>query len=383
MADDSSKAGCADGDASSVPARSGPRDPTNALPAEPIEGRLALMAPKAAAIGCLGITWWLDSYNRGLKGVHALAFPFFGRDATSRSQASYLVYNLISPVLIGTIEGSRRGFSTRTFALQSFVGLDLQVLGIGTTAPFYYLLSMAQWGSEYYAESDNIPLEVANAVLPATLLGYVLPAALISLVPLTATGVSRSGFNVQRCITYAFFAAPLTVPLLTTLVAKATRLLQRKLDRGSKVDKATPDARKPSKSHKSFAPQSSLITAYTFSFAIEAAQHIYTVTCRAIQTPIAQLSLTSVWSSLLTHPVVPRQRYSSVALYAGATLSFSLYTVWELRRRGMITNKETKRAAIGVMTGQVLFGSGATYAGLWWWREGVLSRIATPSSNET
>lgn len=101
----------------SAPARSGATAHADAPPAKPIEGRLAVWIPRAATIGCMGLTYWLASRNKGLRGVHALVFPFFGSDVTSRSQASYLVSNLISPILIWTVEANREGTFMAKLAL--------------------------------------------------------------------------------------------------------------------------------------------------------------------------------------------------------------------------------------------------------------------------
>lgn len=65
----------------------------------------------------MGLTYWLSTRNEGLRGVHALVFPFFGNDARNRLQGSYLVSNLISPVLIWTVEGHRGGSAMATLAL--------------------------------------------------------------------------------------------------------------------------------------------------------------------------------------------------------------------------------------------------------------------------
>lgn len=97
--------------------REAPTTPVNASPAKPVEGRLAVWIPEAATIGCLGLTYWLASHNDGLRGVHALVFPFFGSDEASRSHASYLVSNLISPVLVWTVEANREGISMAKLAL--------------------------------------------------------------------------------------------------------------------------------------------------------------------------------------------------------------------------------------------------------------------------
>lgn len=383
--------------------REAPTTPVNAPPAKPVEGRLAVWIPKAATIGCLGLTYWLASRNEGLRGVHALVFPFFGSDVVSRSQASYLVSNLISPVLIWTIEANREGvfrwlswhceYITKLveahlltkviFVGQSLAGAAVQTSGIERIAPIYYLFSMAAWDSTSSSEAQNMPTEVAKAVLPATLLGYALPAALINLVPLTATGVSLSYVNVQTSVVYSFFSAPVTVPILTSLISKAIHYVDRKVGLKTQGSKSTPQATNPYKTRNRFEVLRSLRLAYAVSFAIQAAQHLYTIARRINQVPGSQRPLATAVRSLWTYPIFAEHRYSSLALYAGATLSFGLYTAWELRRRGMVSNSDATGAATGVLAGQVLFGPGATYAGLWWWREGVLARNATSGERTT
>lgn len=273
---------------------------------------------------------------------------------------------------------SRACVLTRLISVrQSLVGVAVQISGIERIAPIYYLFSMATWDSESSAEGQNMTPEVAKAVLPAALLGYVLPAALTSLVPLTATGVSQSHFSIQSSVVYSFFLAPVTVPVLTTLISRVLSYVHRKADLVGQVDKATPEARRPSRGRDSVDALRSLRQAYAVAFAIQAVQHICTITRNITQTPGGQRSLNAAVGSLLTYPMVPGQKYSGLALYAGATLGFGLYTVWDLRRRGMVKNKDTRRSTIGILAGQIIFGPGATHAGLWWWREGVLTKHAT------
>lgn len=221
-----------------------------------------------------------------------------------------------------------------------------------------------------------MPPEVAKDVLPATLLGYCLPAALISLAPLTATGVSRSYFSIQTAVVYAFISAPVAVPVLTTIGSVLRRYVGRKVDPSTRAGKSAPAATDTYQSRDSFDVSRSLRLAYAVSFAIQATQHLYTIARNVIQMPGSQRSLATAVGSLLATPIVPGHKYSSIALYAGATLCFELYTVWELRRRGMVSNTDATRSAAGVLAGQVLLGPGATYAGLWWWREGVLASNA-------
>lgn len=89
----------------------------NALPAEPIEGRLAFEIPRAAIIGYMGFTWLLASRSEVLHGGDALTFAFLGSDAWSRTQATYLISNTMSPVLIWTVEVSRGGLTMEKVSL--------------------------------------------------------------------------------------------------------------------------------------------------------------------------------------------------------------------------------------------------------------------------
>lgn len=234
---------------------------------------------------------------------------------------------------------------------------------------------MATWDSAPSAESQNMPPEVAKAVLPATLLGYVLPVALLSMVPLTATGVSGPFFNIQTSVIYAFFSAPVSVPVLTTLISKVINHIDNRIGPSTRADKPASEATDSCQNRENFESSGSLRLAYAVSFAIQAVQHLYTITRNVIQIPGGQQFATAV-GSLLTYRIVPGQKYSSLALYAGATLGFGLYTMWELRRRSIVSKQAATRSAIMVLAGQVLFGPGATYAGLWWWREGVLAKNA-------
>lgn len=70
------------------------------------------------------------------------------------------------------------------------------------------------------------------------------------------------------------------------------------------------------------------------------------------------------------------------AFAAGAILLWGLYSVWEVRRAGFTTTREAVAAAVAVVVGQVLVGPGATYAGLWWWREGQWAREAILEGRE-
>lgn len=235
---------------------------------------------------------------------------------------------------------------------------------------------MATWDSAPYAEGETMAPEMAMYILSTTLLDYAIPAALVSSIPLTATGVSRSILNFQNAAVFAFALAPAFLPWSAAFRPWLKRYVERKSGRSARADKSAPNATDSYQSRDSLKVFCSLRLSYAVIFAVQASQHLYTIARNVIRMPRGQWSLITAAGSLLANPIVPRNKYSSIALFAGATLGFGLYTVWELRRRGMASNTDATRSAAGVLAGQVLFGPGATYAGLWWWREGVLARHA-------
>lgn len=84
------------------------------LPARPIAGETARWLPRAAAAGCLGLTYLASlqlTPGGGLQGTSALAFPLFGTDPKERLFALYTAANMASPLMIWTLEelGCRRG----------------------------------------------------------------------------------------------------------------------------------------------------------------------------------------------------------------------------------------------------------------------------------
>lgn len=76
------------------------------LPARPITGETARWLPRAAAAGCLGLTYLASLHgNPGtLQGTSALAFPLFGTDPKERLFSLYMAANMASPLMIWTLE---------------------------------------------------------------------------------------------------------------------------------------------------------------------------------------------------------------------------------------------------------------------------------------
>ncbi|KDN69092.1 putative FAD binding domain-containing protein [Colletotrichum sublineola] len=64
---------------------------------------------------------------------------------------------------------------------------------------------------------------------------------------------------------------------------------------------------------------------------------------------------------------------SGASLACGVWVLQNLYAIWDMRRAGYIKTFSALKAAVGVALGQVLVGPGATWAGLWYWRDEVFA----------
>lgn len=268
------------------------------------------------------------------------------------------------------------------------------MFGIASVAPIYYISSACT--ASVSASAARVDPEVAGAILPATIIGHVLPGFLMSTLPMTATEVSRSPFTLQSIVCHLFYFSPITVSCLTKGISMAIKWLRRKSNSNTKsVGKETP----PETSHymhdaDNFKSDSSVLkTAYATAIGLQALYHIFDLT----------RSMQGVWDVLGQFPAEERffvvteaakmtmqeQSLGSwgfsqpLTIYKLATFFFGMYTVWDLRRRGYTTNRETKWAALSFWAGSQLCGVGAGYAGLWYWRESVLERLrhsAKPST---
>lgn len=206
----------------------------------------------------------------------------------------------------------------------------------------------------------------------------------MSVLPLTATEVSRSHVSLQSVACVLFYSSPITVSALTRAFSEVGRWFR---ERRNAKEKPVDDG-KPVSDRQGFQTSegAALKIAYGVASALQAALHLV-VTCSlarevytAAEAPsTAAGDLVSNWISR----IIPRTLAtgSSLLSFRNTTLAFGLYTIWDLRRRGNTTTREALWAAMGFLNASVFCGPGAGYAGLWYWREcvrGGLGRRRTP-----
>ncbi|KAI0143860.1 hypothetical protein F4776DRAFT_675466 [Hypoxylon sp. NC0597] len=107
-----------------------------------------------------------------------------GWDAGVKAQQAYFLMNWFAIVCIWSIEASRRRNAGRLISFVALFALLYQVIGAAVIAPLYYALyAFTSAGDEYYFQGREVPSGYARAVLPATVLGYLVPTVALYYVP--------------------------------------------------------------------------------------------------------------------------------------------------------------------------------------------------------
>ncbi|KAL2672300.1 hypothetical protein Neosp_013002 [[Neocosmospora] mangrovei] len=317
----------------------------------------------AMTLKWFGNTWANDIFNLF---TSALAVPISDTDPSARVQLWKFLPQLISPLVIYTIEASRTGNQATPLALPSLFSVGMQIQGIGGIGPLYSILS-ALFSYEM-PTGRAVPVEVVKSLVPAITLGFVVPT-IMSLAPTPNAHAWHNWLGVWQ------FAPPL-FNVLAMGISAGSRWWKAKRQPEKEDEETIYDRYKT----KDVEP---LKAVYTYVFAVQATAHIASL-AYAWQHPGINVYKTFVglpnpfkaeWGlSTLAEKLAVFFRYD-MALATAAFVSSNLYSIWDLRRLGYIRTCEAVKAAVGVVAGQILVGSGATWAGLWYWREDKIAGL--------
>ncbi|KAM6505412.1 hypothetical protein FSOLCH5_014630 [Fusarium solani] len=297
--------------------------------------------------------------------VSVLAVPIFDKDPSARLHLANFLPQLISPLLIYAIEGHRLGNQGTPLSLPSFFSAAMQVQGIGRMAPIHAILS-AIFGHET-PTGRAVPLPVAKSLVPAITLGFLIPT-IMTLFPTPRTQAWEHWSALWQ------FAPPLFNLLLGGISA-----VLKKWNSSEKREGERDMSRYEAKD------VSTLQSVYTFAFAVQAMTHITTLSYAWHHPEI------SICKTFLNLPNPFKSEWSLPSLYTKLAVFFQydmalgvvgylgsqLYSIWDLRRLGYIQTVEAVKAGLSVAAAQLLVGPGATWAGLWYWREGKLATVGS------
>ncbi|KLJ12311.1 hypothetical protein EMPG_12625 [Blastomyces silverae] len=263
----------------------------------------------------------------------------------------YFLISLFPMVAIYTIESVRKRNSLNLLTFTSFWAILNQVFGIAVTGPLYYAAYMLTSSSMNYwwPVSRQIPTSYAKALLPALLLGYLLPTILCSYHEYSAIYVN------------------IILNLLSTLYAKAY-----------------PDSSRTPPADKHMPDLPFLTRVYHLIFSVAALAHIFTLSAalapRYPGISIADIFIPPTTGNLQLLLSVPESRIRTLALvdfgvFWTATMVWCALAMWDMNRVGRA--RVNMGVAVGaVVMGTVAVGPGATAAAVWCWREERMARVS-------
>ncbi|KAI1211658.1 uncharacterized protein F4807DRAFT_418603 [Annulohypoxylon truncatum] len=135
-----------------------------------------------------------------------------GWDAGVKAQQAYFLMNWFAVVCVWAVESSRRRNVGRLVSFAALFGLLYQIMGAAVIAPVYYAAYVFTSGGDAYNFRDReVPIGYARAILPAAVLGY--------LVPTVALYYGSWDIETVQYLTAFWQPSPLYVSALLVLLA--------------------------------------------------------------------------------------------------------------------------------------------------------------------
>ncbi|KAK2610588.1 hypothetical protein N8I77_004006 [Diaporthe amygdali] len=317
----------------------------------------------------IGPNGFLSGVDELLTTLVAVFLPLVAEDVTEvaslerKLHAGYFLVSVFLPIIaVIVVEGSRRR-NTWSLVWSPSIWLALaQLFGLGLIMPLYVLAFFRSSAhTAYWMPAERfVPERFSKAVLPALVLGFLVPSALLA-APMVSTGVQK---YIQQII--AFWQV---TPVLTSWLAEviARYFVRSKVtgEHGAVEDYSGLDI-------------PSLGRLYDAVFFVAGSVH-------------AAVLLAVIWVSGLSIVGIflPSQTATPVAsivegvgvfikydllMTVVATIMWCVINFMEMKRVGIIQGSTLKRV-VWLTAGCVAVGPGATLIALWKWRE---KRTARP-----
>ena len=297
-----------------------------------------------------------------------VSFCVEGSAPASRMQLIYFLTHMLSPLLIYTTEGYRIGRHGTLLSLPIIFMIGIRFQGLGLIAAIYALLSSLQ--SEQNPVDRPIRVDDARSIGLALVLVVTVPSILM----IAPTSIESRWQDWIQFLPpfFSIFTALLSSILGWRRQAKSDEHSDKHPEWYSTDDIPI------------------LKFAYRLAFAVQSTAHLATI-CYACFRPDPSLStlfrgspisFQGEWN-VVTFSVkglgfLKHDRVLTVAAIAG----HNLYSLWELRCQGYISTLRAAKAASAVVLGQLVLGSGATWAALWSWREDVIAGLSVPDGGK-
>ncbi|KAH7074440.1 hypothetical protein BKA63DRAFT_513030 [Paraphoma chrysanthemicola] len=275
-------------------------------------------------------------------------------------QFLYLVIMLTPVLLIWYIEANRHGSRGTLISWPSVAGVLMNFQSIGRWGPLWFLLSIFSRGGSQTTVGRYVPKATARALLPAVYLGYLVPTILL-FVPSIPVSIKQ-----DLVLEWQFTA--ILVSILLLAIAK----VYAKFDPASIYDIYTLDD----------VPY--LVTAYKFTFVFSVAYHAMFLAFVLVAGGHPVLSFTRLFVPSYNSPEqFPDSQETAMFTFLKldflftflAMVLYGLYSIYELRYKGLATTKQVLLACALFIPAQVVVGPGAAVTALWWWRELCMAKL--------
>ncbi|CAH0020271.1 unnamed protein product [Clonostachys rhizophaga] len=299
-----------------------------------------------------------------LTSAFVVAIP--DHDLGSRLSFIYFLVQFISPILIYTIEGYRIGHRATFMSLPFVILAATQIWGICFTIPIYAIFHALE--GHGYCTGRFIKPEVARSLVPSLILGYIVPTILLFTL---ADGMAR------KALAAFWQLGPPLVPILTRLISSL--VLWRSRCRSS--EEANKEKGKDGEYERYCDADVQLLNiAYAFAFTVQASIHAIVCTFALTRPGLSFSSILWSVSSFVSskgHTVEATALFlkHAITVYIYAVFLHCVYSIWILRARGYVVTREAIAAVLLMTLGPVLIGPGATWTGLWCWRESVFAGL--------
>jgi hypothetical protein len=273
---------------------------------------------------------------------------------------AYFLVSFFAIVSVWAVE-SCRSRSSWLVRLTPVYALFYQTVGGAIIIPIYYLAWLWETSDNaYWTKPRQVPLSYARAILPAVLVGFLLPTILLYL-PYSAPDM----WTTQAMI-ILWQPSPWFVDILTWTLSK---LFSDKSTAHSTVTTGTRAA-----------DLSFLRNIYAAAILVTTSMHFWIVyLCTFSPNPEHS------FRRLFLHPTGYRPVEMSLAqgLHAifqadfwiifAASVAWAYLAVLDLQRVGIAKNTSLVGMAVSMMLGSLVIGPGAVVAAVWWWREGRMA----------
>lgn len=276
-------------------------------------------------------------------------------------QQGYFLLTFFPVIVVWSVESfrARNGWALITFT--SLWPLLYQTVGGAIIIPLFYICyTWTAARPDYWAKGRELPLARARTLLPAAILGYLVPT-LATWLPLD----DLFDHQTRQAMVAFWQVTPLVVNLLWLLFSSLASQTQ-----------STTKPRSPSADIRALSP------IYLISLLVAQASHAAMLFLCATS-PSSDPSVSFSFIFGLRPPVDPLMHEAIHFIFkvdywiiSAATVLWCVQAEWELigLRRIDLTYWT---AALGTLVGAVVLGPGTVLSTVWWWREYKIGPVAT------